>query len=131
MAYNKVVLMGNMVENPELKYTGTNIPVTSFRLAVSRRFKSEDADTDFFSVVAWRSTAEFICKHFSKGKPILVSGSLQTRSWTDNEGNKRSVVEVVADEVSFCGSKTEGATSAASAVNDAPEVPAYDDDLPF
>lgn len=131
MAYNKVVLMGNMVENPELKYTGTNIPVTSFRLAVSRRFKSEEADTDFFSVVAWRSTAEFICKHFSKGKPILVSGSLQSRSWTDNEGNKRSVVEVVADEVSFCGSKQEGATSTPSVVNDAPEVPAYDDDLPF
>lgn len=131
MAFNRVILMGNMVENPELKYTGTNIPVTSFRLAVARRFKSEDADTDFFSIVAWRSTAEFICKHFSKGKPILVSGSLQTRSWTDNEGNKRSVVEVVADEVSFCGSKTEGATSAASVVNDAPEVPAYDDDLLF
>lgn len=132
MAYNKVVLMGNMVENPELKYTGNNIPVTSFRLAVARRFKSEDAETDFFSVVAWRSTAEFICKHFSKGKPILVSGSLQSRSWTDNEGNKRSVVEVVADEVSFCGSKQEGATSAAPAVNDAPEVPAYDDDyVPF
>ena len=66
MAYNKVVLMGNMVENPELKYTGNNIPVTSFRLAVARRFKSEDAETDFFSVVAWRSTAEFICKHFPR-----------------------------------------------------------------
>ena len=135
MAFNRVILMGNLVENPELKYTGNSIPVTSFRLAVARRFKSEEADTDFFTIVAWRATAEFICKHFEKGKPILVSGSLQTRSWTDNEGNKRSVVEVMADEVTFCGRKGEG-TEATEAVSNTPApvsapAPAYDDDLPF
>jgi single-strand DNA-binding protein len=82
--------------------------------------------------VCWNNQAEILCKYCGKGSRIGVSGELQTRSWTDNEGNKRSVVEVVADEVSFCGSKQEGATSAASAVNDAPEVPAYDDDyVPF
>ena len=127
---NKIVLIGNICKDLELKSTPNGKSVCSFNLAVKRRFAKDV--TDFIPVVCWNNQAEILCKYCGKGSRIGVSGELQTRSWTDNEGNKRSVVEVVADEVSFCGSKTEGATSAASAVNDAPEVPAYDDDyVPF
>lgn len=136
MAYNKVILMGNLVETPELRQTASGLSVTNFRLAVSRRQKAEgQPDTDFFTIVAWRGTAEFITKYFTKGRGILVSGQLQARPWTDNDGNKRTAIEVVADEVSFCDKKSEGQNTPS---NDAPSlmesiVPAadYDDDMPF
>lgn len=106
---NIVALMGRLTEDPELKYTPNNTPVTAFSLAVERSIvpKRQERKTDFIPVVAWRGTAEFVCKHFVKGQMIAVSGALQTRSYTDKQGNKRNVVEVVARETNFCGQKAE------------------------
>ena len=107
MAFNKVILVGNMTADPELKQTQGGLSVSSFNIAVNRRFsKDGEQDCDFITIVAWRQQAEFVCKYFKKGQPILVCGSLQTRTWTDNQGNKRYATEVVADEVSFVGSNT-------------------------
>ena len=109
MAFNKVILMGRLTEKPELKQTQGGASVTSFSLAVDRRFnKGEEKQCDFITIVAWKQSAEFICKYFGKGQAMLVCGSLQTRNWTDNQGNKRYATEVVADEVSFVGSKESG-----------------------
>lgn len=121
MAFNKCILVGNLVSDPELKATGNGVNVTRFRIAVGRRF-AKNGETDFLDVIAWRNTAIFVCNHFTKGKPILVSGSIQNRSWTDTEGNKRYATEVVADEVSFVGSKGDNAAGSA-----APSAPAYGD----
>lgn len=119
MAFNKVILMGRLTDKPELKQTQGGISVTSFSLAVDRRFnKGEEKQCDFITIVAWKQSAEFICKHFGKGQAMLVCGSLQTRNWTDNQGNKRYATEVVADEVSFVGSKESG-----DAKNNAPTQP--------
>ena len=108
-SFNKVILIGNMVADPELKQTQGGLSVTSFNIAVNRRFKSESGqqECDFITVVAWRQQAEFVCKYFKKGKPILVCGQLQTRSWNDNQGQKRYATEVVAEEVSFVASSEE------------------------
>lgn len=111
-SFNKVILIGNLVANPELKKTPSGVSVTSFRIAVGRKFASKDAETpqaDFIDIVAWRSTAEFVTQYFSKGKPILVCGSIQSRTWTDQNGQKRYTVEVVADEVSFVERKADAA----------------------
>lgn len=108
MAFNKCILVGNLVNDPELKATNNGVNVTRFRIAVGRRF-AKNNETDFIDIVAWRNTAEFVCRHFAKGKPILVSGALQNRTWTDTEGNKHWATEIVADEVSFVGGKGEGA----------------------
>ncbi len=106
-SFNKVILIGNLVADPELKQTQSGISVTSFRIAVGRKFaKSTDAQqADFIDIVCWRQTAEFVTRYFQKGKSILVCGSLQSRSWTDQNGNKRYATEVVADEVSFVEKK--------------------------
>lgn len=119
-SFNKVILIGNLVGDPELKQTPNGVSVTSFRIAVGRRF-AKDGETDFIDIVAWRGTAEFICKYFTKGKPILICGALQTRAWTDQNGNKRYATEVVADEASFVESK---------AAQQFEEMTA-DEDLPF
>lgn len=109
MAFNKVILVGNLTEEPQLKTTPSGVSVVSFRIAVGRRFKSEgQPDADFFTVVVWRSTAEYIAKHFSKGKAILVCGQLQQRAYKDKDGNSRNTIEVVADEVTFAGYKDGG-----------------------
>ena len=106
MSFNKVILMGRTTDKPELKQTQGGTSVTTFSLAVDRRFnKDEEKKCDFITIVAWKQTAEFICRYFSKGQAMLVCGSLQTRNWTDNQGNKRYATEVVADEVSFVGNK--------------------------
>ena len=107
MAFNKVILIGNLTADPELKQTQGGVSVSSFNIAVNRRFKGENGqqDVDFISIVAWRQQAEFVCKYFKKGQAILICGQIQTRPWTDKQGNKRTAVEVVADEVSFVGSK--------------------------
>lgn len=109
-SFNKVILIGNMVADPELKKTPSGVSVTSFRIAVGRRFtrQGEQPQADFIDIVAWRNTAEFVTRFFTKGKPILVCGQLQTRSWTDNNGQKRYATEVVADEVTFVGNKNDG-----------------------
>lgn len=106
-SFNKVILMGRLTHDPELKQSSSGTSVTSFNLAVDRRYVKEgqERQTDFITIVAWRNTAEFICKYFGQGAAMLVCGELQTRSWTDNEGNKRYATEVVASEVSFCEAK--------------------------
>lgn len=104
MAFNKVILMGNLTEAPELKMTSSGVGMTSFRIAVARRYKAEgQQDTDFIPIVAWRSTAEFICRNFAKGDNILICGQLQQRGFVDRDGAKRTVYEVLAEEVSFAG----------------------------
>ena len=109
---NKVILIGHMTANPELKQSMSGIPVCTFSIGVSRKYtKGEQQQTDFITIVAWRQQAEFVCRYFKKGSAICVCGSLQTRSWTDNRNNKRYAMEVVADEVSFVDRK-ENATEA-------------------
>ena len=102
-SFNKVILIGNMTADPELKQTQGGLSVCSFSIAVNRRFKNENGqqDCDFINIVTWRQSAEFVCKYFKKGQPILICGQLQTRTWTDNQGQKRFATEVVADEVAF------------------------------
>ena len=104
---NKVVIMGRFTKDPELRRTGNGTAVTSFSLACDRDFKSQsgDKETDFIEVVAWKNTAEFVSKYFSKGRMAVVEGRLQIRDWTDKAGNKRTTAEVVADNVYFADSK--------------------------
>ena len=112
---NKVVLCGRLTADPELKQTQSGIAVVTFTLAVNRRFQSRTADqaqaqqADFINVVAWRQTAEFISKYFKKGSALCVTGSLQSRSWTDNNNQKRYATEVVVDEAMFVDSRNESA----------------------
>ena len=120
---NKVVLCGRLTADPELKQTGNGISVVTFTLAVNRRYQSRSADgaaaqqqqADFISVVAWRQTAEFISRYFRKGSSLCVTGSIQTRTWQDQQGQKRYATEVVADEVSFVASAAQTAAGAAPA----------------
>ncbi len=105
---NKAILMGRLTADPELRHTQSNIPVTSFTLAVDRTF-GQDKQTDFLDIVAWRNTAEFVSKWFRKGMLVAVSGRIQTRTWEDKQGNKRKSVEVVADEAFFAESKKDSA----------------------
>lgn len=109
---NTVALMGRLTADPELRYTGSNIPVTSFTLAVERDFKSGNGEkqTDFINIVAWRNTAEFVSKWFRKGQLMAVTGAIQTRKYQDRDGNNRTAVEVVADHAYFAEGRrdTEG-----------------------
>ena len=105
---NHIVLMGRLTRDPELRYTQSQVPVATFRIAVDRDFGGRDGaekQTDFIDVVAWRSTGEFVSKYFTKGSMAVVSGRLQLRDWTDRDGNKRTSAEVVADNVYFGDSK--------------------------
>lgn len=107
-SFNKVILMGRLTANPELKQTPNGAAVTTFTLAVDRKYnKGEEKQCDFITIVAWKQTAEFICKYFGKGQAILVCGELQTRTWKDKDGNNRYATEVVASEVNFCETKKE------------------------
>ena len=156
---NRVVLMGRLVADPELKTTNTGISVTSFRIAVDRSYVKAGAErqADFFDIVAWRSSAEFVCRNFTKGSLIAVDGQLQSRQYQTKDGQNRTAIEVVADNVSFTGERRESASaygSYARPANDygmqqaAPAAPAQpaaysagapedfqvmplDDDLPF
>lgn len=125
---NKVILIGHMTADPELKLTPSGVGVCSFSIGVSRRFsKGEQQQSDFINIVSWRQQAEFVSKYFKKGQAICVCGQLQTRSWTDNNGNKRYATEVIADEVSFVERK-----ESAQGVNSPnfEEIPG-DEDCPF
>ena len=104
---NKIVIMGRLTRDPELRRTQSGTAVTSFSIACDRDFKSQNGEkeTDFIDVVAWRSTAEFVSKYFAKGRMAVVEGRLQIRDWTDREGGKRRSAEVVADNVYFGDSK--------------------------
>ena len=104
MSLNRVVIMGRLTRDPELRRTQTGTAVTSFSLAVDRDFKSRESGekaTDFIDVVAWRQTAEFVCQYFAKGRMAVVEGRLQIRDWKDKDGNNRRSAEVVADNVYF------------------------------
>lgn len=110
--FNKVILGGRLVATPELKQTPSGVMVTSFTVAVNRRFASKTEDgqqsqsqADFIRVTAWRQQAEFVCRYFQKGSSICVVGSIQTRSWNDQQGNKQYATDVVADEINFVDSK--------------------------
>lgn len=147
---NCAVIMGRLTADPELRTTTTGLSVTSFTVAVDRSFvkSGEERQADFINVVAWRQTADFVTKYFRKGSMIAVQGSIQMRNYEDRNGNKRTAFEIVADNVSFCGSKAEsgttgGNTAAAAAARpstpasyqnagseDFNEIPA-DEDLPF
>ena len=108
---NKVILGGRLTADPELKQTPNGTPVVTFSIAVNRRFQSKDnaqQQTDFFNVTAWRATAEFVSRYFRKGSSICVIGSLQNRTWTDQQGAKRYATDVIADEIQFVDSRGEG-----------------------
>lgn len=107
---NNVTLMGRLTARPELKTTQSGATVTGFCIAVDRRYKTKDGDkqTDFINCVAWRNTAEFITRYFDKGDLIAVTGEIQTRQYTDNNGNKRTAFEILIDQASFCGGKNTG-----------------------
>lgn len=136
---NKVFIMGRLTRDSELRRTNSGTAVTSFTLAVDRDFKNADGtkETDFIDVVAWRGTAEFAAKYFSKGRMAIVEGKLQIRDWTDKDGNKRRNAEVIADNLYFGDSRSDnGGHQAAKApvsvdAEDFDEVEDDDSDLPF
>lgn len=134
---NKCFIMGRLTRDPELRRTQSGTAVTSFSLAVDRDFKEQNGErlTDFIDVVAWRATAEFVAKHFTKGRMAVVEGRLQMRPWTDRDGNKRIAAEVVADNVYFGDSKREDAKPAGQYKAPAPaqfaEIQEETGDLPF
>ena len=113
--FNKAIIGGRLTADPELKTTSNGSSVVSFTVAVTRRFTPKEGEapqTDFLNVVAWRKAAELVAKYFHKGSSICVTGSIQTRSWTDNDGNKRYATEIVADENNFVDSKSESGAPA-------------------
>jgi len=150
--FNKVILGGRITADPELRQTNSGIPVTTFTVAVNRRSSKDDSQqtADFINCVAWRSTAEFVSRYFRKGSSICVVGSIQTRSWTDQQGQKRYATEVVIDEANFVDAKSENGGARQGSAPYTPETfgaaPAFsndpgsspkfeemsnDDDLPF
>ena len=142
---NVVALMGRMTYEPEIKTTPNGVSVVRFQIAVDRNFQraGEERKADFIDITAWRQTAEFVSRYFHKGSMIAVEGSIQTDNFTDKDGNKRKSVQVVASNVSFCGSKAETGTtntnpalaqsapSYAADNSDFEEIVDDDDDLPF
>ena len=128
---NRIIIMGRLVRDPELRTTQSGTSVTSFTLAVDRDFKSRESgekSTDFIDVVAWRQTAEFVCKYFAKGRMAIAEGRLQIREWKDKDGNNRRTAEVVAENVYFGDSKRDGVGDAGYGANAAPAYgapPAY------
>lgn len=136
---NHITIHGRLTKDPELRQTQSGVPVCNFTVAVDRSFnKGEDKQSDFFDCVAWRGLAELVSKYFSKGKEIVVYGEMQSRKWSDKDGNNRLSWEVMATGVDFCGSKGSGSAIAdVSVAEDVPNVvsmpstPANDDDLPF
>ena len=110
---NRIIIMGRLARDPELRHTQTGTPVATFRLAVDRDFKDKNTGervTDWIDVVAWRNTGEFVSRYFTKGRLAVVEGRLQMREWTDKEGNRRTTAEVVADNVYFGDSRRDGDT---------------------
>ena len=132
--YNKMILVGRMTASPEMKSTPSGVSVCSFSVACDRQFKDKDGNrkADFIPCVAWRSIAEFVVKYFQKGSPIGIEGSLETKTYTDKNGNKRTMYEVIADRAFFVGGKERNTSSVENASES--EFAANDDeseDLPF
>ena len=148
---NKVILAGRLTADPELKQTPSGVSLVTFSLAVNRRFTSRDGqnqqpEADFFRITAWRNTAEFIAKYFRKGSAICICGSIQNRSWTDQNGQKRYTTDIIAEEANFVESRNAQDSMPGMGAPDAFSAPAYssapmsapkfeeiktDDDLPF
>ena len=137
---NKIILMGRMTRDPELRRTNSGTAVTTFSLAVDRDFKGQNGEkeTDFIDVNCWRNTAEFVSKYFGKGRMAVVEGRLQIRDWTDKDGNKRRSAEVVADNVYFADSRPAEGNNAPDMNGAAPaqaprfaEIVEEDGELPF
>lgn len=141
---NKIIIMGRLTRDPELRRTQSGTAVTSFSLAVDRDFKSKsgEKETDFIDIVAWRNTADFVSKYFSKGRMAVVEGRLQIRDWVDKDGGKRRSAEVVADNVYFGDSKRDGDSGTSGgyhtagrpadvSANDFAEIGEEDGELPF
>lgn len=135
---NKVILIGHMTADPELKQTPGGVSVCSFSIGVSRKYtkQGEQAQSDFINIVAWRQQAEFIAKYFRKGRAICICGSIQTRTWTANDGTKRYATEVVAEEISFVDKKSDGDANGVAPHYSPDVTPSFeeisgDDDLPF
>jgi len=147
---NCAVIMGRLTADPELRTTNTGLSVTSFTVAVDRSYvrAGEERRADFINVVAWRGTADFVTRYFRKGSMIAIQGSIQTRNYEDKQGNKRTAFEIVADNVSFCGSKgesgTQNAVPSVTATNPSSSAPSFstadsgdfemiegDEELPF
>ena len=130
---NKVIMGGRLTSDPELKTTQSGLSVTQFNIAVNRKVKQgEEQKTDFFNVTAWRQTAEFITRYFNKGSSICIVGSLQNNSWTDQNGQKRYKMDILADEVMFVDSRSDSSAPTVTT----PIVPKFeevktDEDLPF
>ena len=128
---NKVILMGRLTKEPELRQTQNGTTVTSFTLAVLRRFAKEcQQEADFINCTAWQKTAEFICKYFQKGQMIAVSGRLQSQSW-EKDGKKQYSTSVIVDEVDFVGGKKESGQAATGMLNDMGFSEIDDGDVPF
>ncbi len=130
---NKVILGGRLTATPELRQTPSGVMVTSFTIAVNRRFASRSEDgqngqpqADFIRVTAWRQQAEFVCRYFQKGSSICVVGSIQTRTWNDQQGNKQYSTDVVAEEINFVDSKGEGPTNGGTGY-----MPSAYSDMPY
>ena len=139
---NKIILMGRLTHDPEMRQTGSGTPVANFAIAVDRDFKTQNGEkeTDFIDIVAWRNTAEFVSKYFTKGRMAVVEGRLQIRDWTDKDGGKRRSAEVVADSVYFGDSKKDSSDTAPSYAapayaapenQDFAEIGEEDGELPF
>lgn len=137
MSFNKSILIGRLTADPELKVTPQGTSVTSFKIAVDRPYSKGDKKTDFLSIVAWQKSAEFVTKYFKKGNQILIEGSIQVRDYTDKDGNKRYITEIVAERVNFVDSKANGGSDSNNVPNN--EKPSQLDfdivddtsDLPF
>lgn len=140
--FNLVVLTGRLTADPELKTTPSGVSVANFSIAVQRSYRSgEEPITDFINIVAWRSSAEFICKYFSKGSMIGIEGSIQTRRYQDRDGNNRTAFEIVANDVQFVETKRNNSDVSVSGpdpleqiqsnLNAAGFTPSDDEDLPF
>lgn len=140
---NKAILVGRLTKDPELKSTGSGVSVLNFTVAITRKYKDANGErqSDFVNCVAFRQTAEFISNYFKKGNMISIDGTIQTRTWDDNEGKRHYVTEVLANDAGFIESKREmeagGAAKKAADSEELPEMPvefdagAVDDDLPF
>ena len=130
---NKIILLGRLVADPETRYTQSNIAMTRFKLAVNRQGKKEDGQptADFFQITAWRSTAEFVSKYFSKGQQVLIEGYLRNNSYTDKEGNKRYSDDIHTSQVYFADSKRGTDNNVATTGNSIYQLNENDEDLPF
>lgn len=135
---NKAILVGRLTADPELKQTPNGVSVCTFSIAISRPYsgKGGEKQTDFINIVAWRNTAEFVARYFCKGNAIGIDGSIQTRSYTDKQGSKRTAFEVVADAVSFVESKNAAGNErisrgSAAASQEYIDIDCEDEDLPF